>query len=238
MRFNHSRKQDGGELHPQKGGFFSTPPQTPPCNKPFHFNDVAHRKGEMGGFSSTLYVGEHISSGRPEYIDHPAKALGTRAPSPPAPSISPAKLMQGNDKIRGGVFKGSPPAALPAIEAVQDLPVEVVAGLHELRDRRPPPITRPEVWQEIVDDAVTLAIDGSAGRALDQGWDVLDLFGVGARDSDAFEGLAVWLARRGVVEITVWTARTTCGATFYREAFGRPNSPRLPAVPLWQFGRR
>lgn len=116
--------------------------------------------------------------------------------------------------------------APPLAEAVRRLPSLPV-----------PKVSRPVAWGVIVADAVRLACGGWAATALALGWEEHDLFGIGLRSSDEFEGLAVWLAGRDLRALTEWKARTDCGAVFYREAFGRPNSPRLPSVYLWQFGR-
>lgn len=114
----------------------------------------------------------------------------------------------------------------------------LVGWLRRLPDLpAPQKLARPGVWAEVVVDAVRLAETEWAAKALAQGWSPLDVFGVGERSSDEFEGLAVWLAGRKLAWLGEWTAATTCRAIFYRETFGRPNSPRLPALFLWQFGR-
>lgn len=118
------------------------------------------------------------------------------------------------------------------------LDAELCANLDRLAHLPPPRrLADAKHWQTVISDALRLARDGWAAKALALGWDVEDLFGVGRNNSDEFEGLAVWLAGRDLLAISDWKARTICGAIFYREAFGRPNSPRQPAVPLWHFGR-
>ncbi len=239
MRFNHRRRQDEGEFASPKGGFSVTPPQTPPAIIALDDNDLGPAEGELGGFSQPLHVeGRYLARHR-AYVDHPAAAVATCTQTPPAQGFLPAKSRQQHTKSEGGVSGKTPPAAsLDRIDEVRGLPTEIIAGLRELRTCPAPSITHPEIWPDIVEDALALAIDGWARRALDTGWDVLDLFGVGVRDSSGFEGLAVWLAGRVVGEISESKAHTVCGATFYREAFGRPNSLRLPHLFLWQFGQR
>jgi len=61
--------------------------------------------------------------------------------------------------------------------AAPPLPREVVDGLVKLRMMPPPRITKPDVWPEIVADAVRIADEGWAAQAIDLGWDPLDLFG-------------------------------------------------------------
>lgn len=104
----------------------------------------------------------------------------------------------------------------------------------------PPParIKDRGVWREIVDDALGLARDGWAATAMALGWSAYDLFGTGPDDSNQYDGLAVWLAGRAVAMLDENKVRTTCGATFFREDFMRPASPRVTPVYLWQLGRR
>lgn len=237
MRFAHRRRMDEGEFASAKGGFFATPPQTPPPINGISHNDLPPREGELGGFSQPLHVEDQYQLHRGGYVDHPAGASATCTSTSPTAALSrPRSLIQG-EKEGGGVCGETPPVgALDPLDQVISLPAEVISGLRDLRARPAPIISHPSVWREIVNDALTLATSGLARRALDQGWDALDVFGVGVTNSNEFEGLAVWLAGRDVIEISEWKAHTACGATFYREASGRPNSPCLPNVPLWLFG--
>lgn len=130
----------------------------------------------------------------------------------------------------------SAPIAPPA--AGFGLPPALERALIEL-DGAPPPrrLESARYWREITSDAVRLAREGWAAKALALGWSPHDLFGVGVRDNQGFEGLAVWLGGRSIAALAQWQARTTCGALFYREAFMRPRTPPPVAVMLWEFAR-
>lgn len=83
------------------------------------------------------------------------------------------------------------------------MPPEIDAGLLWL-DRQPAPeITRPQVWPVIVADALMLAQQGWAGKALALGWHPLELFGCCAdREGDDYLlGLAGWLDGRELDEV-------------------------------------
>jgi hypothetical protein len=236
MRFAHRRRNEGG-VSRQEGGFFRIPPQTPPPENEPKCSGLDSEKGELGDFSFPLHVGGQYPARRSGYGDHRPGARAICTATPPAPPISAAKSLHQHENEPGGVCGETPPTPMfDPLDRIADLPVEVVAGLKALLARSAPRIERPAAWRRIVNDALALAISGTARRALDHGWDVADVFGVGERDSNEFEGLAVWLGGREVVEMGEWKARTACGAIFYREAFGRPHSPRLPNVPLWRFG--
>ena len=75
------------------------------------------------------------------------------------------------------------------------LPPEIVMGLNRLRGMRAAHIKRPEVWPEIVADALRISSEGWAVAALRLGWSPLELWGW----SPDREGLAVWLAGRRLV---------------------------------------
>ncbi|MBB4153257.1 hypothetical protein GGQ80_001145 [Sphingomonas jinjuensis] len=106
-----------------------------------------------------------------------------------------------------------------------------------MADRRPPRIEKPSAWGVVIGDADYLAQSGWAAKALALGWPPHDLFGVGPESSDQFESLAVWLSGRKVAAMGEWKARTTCGAMFYRDEYGRPKTPKFPPVFLWDWGR-
>lgn len=103
--------------------------------------------------------------------------------------------------------------------------------------RAPRGLANASAWHRVIADAGRLVRSGWAERALALGWSGHDLFGVGRAGTDEFEGLAAWLAGRKLAAVTQWQARTLCGGIFYREAFMRPNSPKLDPVYLWQFGK-
>jgi len=58
-----------------------------------------------------------------------------------------------------------------------DLPAFISMGLHRLRSMRRPPLTNPAVWPGIVADALRIADEGWASRAIRLGWEPLHLFG-------------------------------------------------------------
>ena len=73
------------------------------------------------------------------------------------------------------------------------LPVEIELGLKRLRMMSTPRITNPEIWPVIVGDTLRIATDHAA-TALNQGWDVITLFGVDVRNNVASvdQSLAVY----------------------------------------------
>ena len=81
------------------------------------------------------------------------------------------------------------------IPAIPEIPAEIAMGLNRLRGMRAPRIKRPEVWPEIVADALRISSEGWAVAALRLGWSPLELWGW----SPDREGLAVWLAGRRLV---------------------------------------
>lgn len=129
-------------------------------------------------------------------------------------------------------------APSPAPLGDYGLPGHLAAAVRSLPGLPAPKVTRSELWAEVTADAVRLAVEGWAAKALALGWSEHDVFGIGQHSSNDFEGLAVWLAGRKVLALSEWKAATQCGAIFYREAFGRPNSPRPLSVLLWRFGRK
>jgi hypothetical protein len=108
-------------------------------------------------------------------------------------------------------------------------------GLNRLSKMAAPPLQRPEVWPFVVSDALGLARDGWAAKALALGWDSLDLFGA-VTDPDGCDnadGLAVWLGGRPVLAICATYASVGDGAG--RAYFNR--STRLGTTLLWEIGR-
>lgn len=112
------------------------------------------------------------------------------------------------------------------------LPDDLRAGLNKLRVMIAPPITKPEVWPVIVEDAVGIASGGWARMALALGWNPLDLFGC-SPDGD-FEGLAVWLAGRRLVLVDERSAIVAEGDR--RSVFNRRGTEG--AMFLWDLGAR
>lgn len=120
---------------------------------------------------------------------------------------------------------GLKPALADALRRLEGLPPPL-----RIKDR--------DAWQRTVADALRLARDGWASNAIALGWAAADLYGIGRQNSGEWDALATWLEGRRVAALTEWSARTTCGDTFYREEYMRPNSPRIRPVWLWDFGRQ
>jgi hypothetical protein len=104
----------------------------------------------------------------------------------------------------------------------------------------PPCIGRRDAWRLAVDDALSLARSGWAGKAIGLGWANYDLFGVGAKTEDDFAGLAVWLKGRRLVLLDERGAIARQGDSrfyFNRGGFGHGRNERIGPVMLWDFGR-
>lgn len=132
------------------------------------------------------------------------------------------------------------PAFRPIVPNVPNvpasLPPSIVAGLKKLRSMAAPKLRRPEVWPGVVSDAVRLARDGWAAKALALGWLPLDLFGaVVDPDGDPFaDGLAVKLGGRPIIAMCASFATVDDGSggrVFLHCATGE--DVRL----LWELGR-
>ena len=165
-------------------------------------------------------------------------ALGKVSATPPDPHILPSKCLSGHHSSGGGVLRTKPPAGwLAHIEELRHLPADILMGLQALRDEPAPNITRPEAWDEIVADAVTLAVDGWARRALALGWDPLELFGC-APDPEGDDdrlGVAASLCGRQVLRLTLDAAHVTDGSTRWRLIRRDHLDPDM--VYLWEYGR-
>ncbi|MEN2748211.1 hypothetical protein [Sphingomonas sp. T9W2] len=122
-----------------------------------------------------------------------------------------------------------------------DLPPGIAAAVARLQ-RTPGPrfCGDAAAWAHVIDDAIALAVDGWAGKALALGWSAHDVFGIGPRDSLDFAGLAVWLAGRTIVVLNADRAmvRDRDGmACFERGGWGHGRDASEPPVLLWEFGR-
>lgn len=203
------------------------------------FNGVGTQKGELGDFTLSLYGETDINIRRHRNIHSAAQPAGELTPTPPAPPFFPVKSLPSHGSLEGGVLQETPPDK-PATcsETRQGLSADLIAGLRALRGAPAPIITRPEVWGEIVSDAVNLTADGWARRALELGWDAYDLFGVGRESSGQWESLAVWLAGRTMSLIDDHQARTACGGIYYLERWGRAATAFDQPIFLWEWGRR
>ena len=125
---------------------------------------------------------------------------------------------------------------VPNVSSVTALPSTISSGLATLKSMAAPRLQRPERWPGVVSDALHLARDGWAAKALALGWSPLDLFGaVPAPDGDPdADGLAVKLRGRRILAI--------CGtfATVEAENGGRSYLHRGNndgAVLLWALGK-
>lgn len=79
----------------------------------------------------------------------------------------------------------------------------IKAGLARLCSMPTPRTVKAGAWAIVVRDALRVANDGWAGKALALGWTTLDLFGA-VTDSDGdpcSDGLAVWLGGRKLLAI-------------------------------------
>jgi len=127
-------------------------------------------------------------------------------------------------------FTGDPPALIP------ELPAGCAAGLRRFSSMQRPRLLHLDRWPLVVSDALSLAHDGWAAKALALGWATMDLFGaVPTRGGDpADDGLAVWLAGRRLIALcgTYAVVEDDDGGRSYynrRQAAG--------AVLLWELGK-
>ncbi len=90
---------------------------------------------------------------------------------------------------------------VPIVSSVTALPSAISSGLVTLKSMAAPRLQRPERWPRVVSDALRLARDGWAAKALALGWSPLDLFGAGADEAgDPFaDGLVVRLESRPII---------------------------------------
>jgi len=116
------------------------------------------------------------------------------------------------------------------------LPDVVGHGLVALRSMRTPRLLHPDRWPLVVSDALSLACDGWAAKAIALGWSPLDLFGVvpDSLGDPADDGLAVWLGGRRLIALCGTYAVVEYndgGRSYYnrRQAAG--------AVLLWELGK-
>jgi hypothetical protein len=123
------------------------------------------------------------------------------------------------------------------------LPDDMAAALRRLEVLPPPrKLERPSNWRGVVADAMTLARDRWAAKAMALGWTAGDLFGVGPRDDWDFQGLAVWLNGRRILmldskRVTVADALNGTRSSFDRGGMRHGTHPAIEPVMLWDFGR-
>lgn len=123
-----------------------------------------------------------------------------------------------------------------------DLPEDLVTGLRLLEHLPiPPKLEQPTSWRPVVADALRLADEGWAARAVALGWSLHDLFGIGPTDDWEFSGLAVWLAGRTMVTLDSATAiasgENSLSSVFIRGGMGHGTHPTIAPVLLWEFAR-
>lgn len=128
------------------------------------------------------------------------------------------------------------------VRLTHDLPADLVAGLRLLEQLpTPPKLEQQASWRPVVADALRLANEGWAERAMALGWSACDLFGIGPADDWEFSGLAVWLAGRAMVTLDGATAVADggngLGSIFIRGGMGHGTHPAITPVLLWEFAR-
>lgn len=123
------------------------------------------------------------------------------------------------------------------------LPDDLAAALRRLETLPPPrKLERAANWRGVVADAMTIARDRWAAKAMALGWTAGDLFGIGQRDDWDFQGLAVWLDGRRIVMLDERQAIAAGNPLDDRSAFIRGGmrhgtQPTVAPVMLWDFGR-
>jgi hypothetical protein len=123
------------------------------------------------------------------------------------------------------------------------LPDDLAAALRRLETLPPPrKVERAANWRGVVADAMTIARDRWAAKAMALGWTAGDLFGIGPRDDWDFQGLAVWLEGRRIVLLDDKQAIVAGDPGDHRSAFVRGGMrhgthPTIVPVMLWEFGR-
>ncbi len=149
--------------------------------------------------------------------------------------LRPMAAMNAQSPPAKGAKAPSDPFACDLTGNIEGLTGELSSGLNRLATMRTPRLIRPETWPAVVADALALARDGWASKALALGWSPLDLFGaVTERDGyDDADGLAVWLGGRPVLAICATYASVGDGTG--RAYFNRCN--RLGTTLLWEIGR-
>lgn len=123
------------------------------------------------------------------------------------------------------------------------LPDDLAASIRRLEKLQPPRgLDCQANWRGVVADAMTIARDGWAAKAIALGWTAGDLFGIGPRDDWDFQGLALWLSGRRILMLDAEQAIVAGNQADYRSAFIRGGMrhgthPTVTPVMLWEFGR-
>ena len=128
-------------------------------------------------------------------------------------------------------------------EASFGLSSDLAASIRRLETLPPPrKLEHPQNWPGVVADALTIAREGWAAKAIALGWTAGDLFGIGSRDDWDFQGLALWLNGRRILMLDDKHAIAVGNTADYRSAFVRGGMrhgthPTVTPVMLWEFGR-
>jgi hypothetical protein len=127
------------------------------------------------------------------------------------------------------------PPIVTNVANVSGLPSSLIEGLERLRTMPAPRVRNTSAWRLAVADALALARDGWAERALSLGWGVSELFGAvaavdGCADDD---GLAAWLQGRKLSVMSGTFALVEVDGL--RSYFNRHD--RGGTRLLWEFGR-
>jgi hypothetical protein len=109
------------------------------------------------------------------------------------------------------------------------LPPDLRKGLDRLARMAAPALVEPDVWPGIVADALRLAEDGWAEKAIALGWDPMHLWGAHLYEP----GLAVWLRCRRIVMLDA----THCAVSDRPGAWSLFHKRPLPdgAMFLWYY---
>lgn len=127
------------------------------------------------------------------------------------------------------------------------LPDDLAAALRRLEVMPAPrKLEKPANWRGVVADAMTLARDRWAAKALALalalGWTAGDLFGIGTRDDWEYQGLALWLNGRRIIvldseHVIVAGYLGDHRSIFARRGMRHGSHPTIVPVMLWDFGR-
>ena len=129
------------------------------------FDGVPGVPGVPSQFSAVDGGTPAVMVGVPGVPEAASEHLGT----PAEHLISPNKSLNLKEEHLG--TPGTPNLSM------EGLPRTIVDGLARLLIMRPPLITKPDVWPEIVADALKISEAGWATKALEAGWEALHLFG-------------------------------------------------------------
>lgn len=138
--------------------------------------------------------------------------------------------------------EGAKPSHVSQIEDF-GLPGDLAEALRRLETLPPPrKLERAANWRGVVADAMTIARDRWAAKAMALGWTAGDLFGIGPCDDWDFQGLAVWLDGRRIVLLDDKRAIAAsisgeARSSFERGGIRHGTHPTSEAFMLWNFGR-